>query len=278
MEPEDNQDDPNKVTPRQESNTGDQPDPNPDPAGVVNRDTKDGPPPPNKDRKGKGDPEDNKQDDQDDDKDTPGKSEELDTETWGDLEDEGANAVLLALQNAGATPDDASLLLKEAVVQGDPSKINKEALVKKVGKSTATLVIAGVENYISRNNEKIKELRELTAKEAGSEENWKKATEWARSNLPEGELDELTEMIGKGGKQTQFAARSILDAYNNDPNNSSLTNKAITPDRPSGPEGVEGISRREYGDKLEVLHRRGASEKEFQELHQRRLAGKKQGI
>ena len=204
---------------------------------------------------------------------------ELDTSVWGDAGDDVANSVLQTLQNSGVSTDEAKALLWDAVESGDPAKIDRDALVEKVGKAKATLIMAGVENVISRNNEKIAEVSKIAHESAGGPDNWAKAAKWAVAKLPEKELNELRDMLDKGGRQAKFAANEIVARYNSDPKNTALTaGKAqVTPDGKAAP-AVKPITRREYGIALERLYRKGGTPAEFKALHAQRNAGKKQGI
>lgn len=242
--------------------------------------TRDGPPPSNADRKAAkaeaGEPEKAVEEE------TQGagsEATELDTAVWGDAGDEVANSVLLTLQNSGVSTADAKALLWDAVEAGDPSKVDRDALVEKVGKANATLIMAGIENVTSKNNERIGQVTKIAHEAAGSSENWSKATKWANAKMEESELNELRNMLDKGGRQAKFAANEIVARYNEDPNNTALSAGAaqVTPDGKANAV-VKGITRREYGEQLDRLHRRGAGEAEFNALRAQRAAGKKQGI
>lgn len=204
---------------------------------------------------------------------------ELDTEVWGDMGDDVANSVLQTLQNSGVTTEDAKALLWDAVEAGDPAKVDRDALVEKVGKAKATLIMAGVENVTTRNNAKLEEVTKIAHESAGGKDNWTKATKWAHDNMPKEEVSELRDMLDKGGRQAKFAAKEIVERFNADPKNTSLTagKNQVTPDSKAG-KAVEPISRRQYGVELEKLHRKGGSEAEFNALRARRAEGQKQGI
>ena len=204
---------------------------------------------------------------------------ELDTSVWGDAGDDIANSVLQTLQNSGVTTEEAKALLWDAVQNGDPARIDRDALVEKVGKAKATLIMAGVENVISRNNQKIAEVSRIAHESAGGPENWAKAAQWAVSALPEKELNELRDLLDKGGQPARFAAGEIVARFNADPKNTALTagTAQVKPDG-KAPPAVKPITRREYGIALDRLHRKGGTPAEFKALRAQRDAGKKQGI
>lgn len=206
------------------------------------------------------------------------KKGELDTSIWGEHEDEVTVSVMTTLQDAGVTPTDAKALLWDAVEAGDPTKIDRDALVEKVGKAQATLIMAGITNITERNNKKLAEVLDISHKAAGGPDNWKKAASWALKGIPEGDLAEYRDMLEKGGKAATFAAGEIVKAYNADPKNTALSaGDALVPDTKASAK-VEGITLRQYGERLIQLERKGASQAEFNALRAQRAAGKKQGI
>lgn len=214
----------------------------------------------------------------DEDEDTD-EDQELDTSVWGDTGDDVANSVLHTLQNSGVTPDEAKSLLWDAVQAGDPTKVDRDALVEKVGKEKATLIMAGVENVTRANNEKVEAVTKIAHEAAGSGDNWRKASEWAKAHMDPNDLDEVRAMLDKGGRHAKYAAQDLVEAYNADPKNTALNagSSRMKGDN-TPPAKVEGITRLQYGQQLDILHRRGASEAEFKALKAKRDAGIKQGI
>lgn len=206
-------------------------------------------------------------------------NKDLDTSVWGDSGDEVGNSVLQTLQNSGVSTEEAKALLWDAVEAGDPTRVDRDALVEKVGKAKATLIMAGIENVTSRNNAKIAEVSKVANETAGGEANWKKASAWAVKNLKADELDELRNMLDKGGRQAKFAAGEIVARYNDDPKNTALNagGGQVKPDGKGG-SAAKPISRREYGEQLDKLHRRRGTEAEFSALKAQRQAGIKAGI
>jgi hypothetical protein len=208
------------------------------------------------------------------------KTDELDTQVWGDMGNEEANAVLQVLQNSGVSTDDAKALLWDAVEAGDPKLVDRDALIEKVGKANAVLIMSGIENYTTKNTTKLAEVRAVVDTVAGSRENWDKAAEWARANVSESELNDLREMIDHGGSKAKFASQEIVRLYNDDPKNTALSagSTQVIGDTTTTTPAVKGITRLEYGQMLQKHHRTGGTDAEFKQLQARRAAGKKQGI
>lgn len=226
-----------------------------------------------------GDEEGEEGSEEDDGEDEDAEDKPLDTSVWGDTGNDVANSVLETLQNSGVTPDEAKALLWDAVEAGDPTKVDRDALVEKVGKAKATLIMAGVKNVTDTNNKQIAEVTAIAHDAAGSKADWDKATKWANAKMDPNDLDELRAMIDKGGKSAKFATAELVAAYNADPKNTALEagKGQITPDTKSTKK-VEGISRLKYGQELEKLHNRGGTQAEFDKLKAQRNAGKAQGL
>ena len=211
---------------------------------------------------------------EEDDEDKP-----LDTSKWGDYgDDEVTTSTLAVLQNSGVTPEEAKALLWDAVQSGDISKIDRDALVEKVGKAKATLILTGVRQNIENTQKQIDAVKKVTAEVAGGEANWKVAAAWAVKNIPADDLEELRGMLDKGGRSAKVAAQEIVEKYNTHPGNTSLNkSKTITPSGKGG-EKLEPLTRQQYGQELLRANRRGASATELGVLLERRKLGKKQGI
>jgi len=208
------------------------------------------------------------------------KDEPLDTSVWGDTGDEIANSVLQTLQNSGVSTSDAKALLWDAVEAGDPSKVDRDALVEKVGKAKASLIMAGVENVTARNNARVQEVLGIAHEAAGGETNWAKVRDWAQKNVSAEDMNEYREMLDAGGRKAKYAAAQLVQEYNASPNNTALNagKNQMKGDATKGAPKVEPMTRRQYGDALMKLERRGASAQEFAALKARRNAGIKQGI
>lgn len=208
-----------------------------------------------------------------------GEGTPLDTKVWGDAGSDVANSVLETLQNSGVKPDEAKALLWDAVQTGDPSKIDRDALVEKVGKAKATLIMAGVNGVIRDNKERLEAVQKVTFDVAGGEANWKTAAAWAVKNIPENDLEELRGMLDKGGRSAKVAAQEIIEKYNGDSRNTSLNKgKTITPGGKPSTKVENPLSRAQYGAELDRAHNRRAGPSEFAALKARRDAGKKLGI
>ncbi len=205
----------------------------------------------------------------------------LDQEVWGSTGDDVADSVLTTLQNAGVTPDEAKVMLWDAVKEGDLTKVDIKALKDKVGDAKATLVMAGVTSFVekqsARNTAIIKDIESVS----GGEENWKTMAAWGKANLPEADLTEYRTMIDKGGAQARFAAGEIARAYNADSANTTLA-VSETPASVEGDGGgspsARSTSRAEYVAELDAAHRGNPTEAALQEITAARHRGRAKGI
>lgn len=205
-------------------------------------------------------------------------SKPLDTAVWGDLKDEVGNSVLNLLQDSGITTDAAKSLLYDATLKGDASKIDKAALIAAVGKDKATLILAGVENYIARNAARQTAAEAVLHTEVGGKDNWAKVVDWAKQNLSEEDIADYVDLIDAGGRKAKLAAADLKSQY--EAKNGSLVDATVIPgNAPAPKQAPPPLSRAAYFQELEALHRAGrATDAAQQSLWTRREQGKKNGI
>ncbi len=205
----------------------------------------------------------------------------LDETVWGSTGDDVADSVLTTLQNAGVSPDEAKVLLWDAVKEGDLSMVDMGALKEKVGDAKATLIMAGVTSFVEkqavRNASIVKDIESVS----GGEENWKLMAAWGKENLPEADLTEYRTMIDTGGAQARFAAGEIARAYNADAANTTLDTAGAAPvvEGDGGPgQPARATTRAEYVTELDAAHRGNPTEAALQEITSARHRGRAKGI
>lgn len=205
----------------------------------------------------------------------------LDEEVWGTTGDEVADSVLTMLQNADVTPDEAKALLFDAVKAGDVSQIDVKALEAKVGKTKATLIMAGVTNFVDKRTTDNAATLVDVHKAAGGEENWTKMAAWGKDNIPEADLSDYRGMIDKGGAQARFAVQEIAAKFNADESNTTLSG-ATTAAALEGDGGVgksaRSTTRAEYVAELTKAHRGNATEAVLNEITAARHRGRAAGL
>jgi len=208
--------------------------------------------------------------------------EPLDEGVWGSTGDDVADSVLTTLQNAGVTPDEAKLLLWDAVKEGDLTKVDIPALKEKIGDAKATLVMAGVTSFVEKQSTRNAAIIEDIKNVSGGDENWKLMAAWGKDNLPEADLTEYRTMIDRGGPQARYAAGQIAAAYNADPGNTTLdtaggTAPVVEGDGGAGP-SARATSRAEYVAELDAAHLGNPTEAALQAITAARHRGRAQGI
>jgi hypothetical protein len=204
----------------------------------------------------------------------------LDTTLWGSTGSEVGDSVLALLQNSGMQPTDAKALLYDAVTAGDPTKIDRDALIEKVGKDKATLILAGVENFVTQSKATAQTILTVVHESVGGEQNWTTVREWAKANIPEAERNEYADLIDAGGAKARFAAQELANRYNADTKNTTLTTPKTTEiigDSKAQPT-TRATTRAQYVAELEAAHKRGAKPAEIAEINSARAAGRAKNI
>ncbi len=209
-----------------------------------------------------------------DDKGDDGEQEDV----WGSTGDDAGDSVLALLKDAGATPDTAKALLWDAVKEGDVTKIDRDALVEAVGKGNANLVMAGMENYVTKIQHRTKEVTEAVHNAVNGADNWAAIRSWAKETLSESEMVDYAEMIDKGGRQAKIAAKDLAEQYV-EAGNTLTQGTAVTPTGKPAPQTVTPLSRSDYFTAVEKLHKTGkADEASLNQLWKQRELGKAKGL
>lgn len=208
---------------------------------------------------------------QDDDKD-------LDTNVWGTTGDDVGDSVLQLLQNSGTTPETAKALLWDAVQAGDATKIDRDALVEAVGKTKATLIMAGMENYVGGIAKRAAEVTQVINEAVGGNENWKAIRDWAKEHISEDAMVDYADMIDKGGRKAALAAKDLKEQYEAAGHTFAESTEQVTPSGKPKPEVQEPLTKREYFEKLDKLNRSGKLTEELSsKLFKQRQLGIAQG-
>lgn len=201
----------------------------------------------------------------------------LDSEVWGSTGDEAGDAALALIQNAGISVEEAKALMFDAVKEGKPENIDRDALVEKVGKDKAALILAGVENFVTRSKAKAETILNEVHTTVGGKENWDAVTTWAKENVSAEDMADYRDMIDAGGAKARFAANELASRYNGDDGNTTLNTSEIKPDTKAAPKG-EVLTKVQYFEKIEAAYAKGATEAEINEIKAARARGRAKGI
>lgn len=201
---------------------------------------------------------------------------------WDDVQrtgDEVADSVLSELQEAGISTEDAKALIYDPLLEhGDPTKIDRDALIEKVGKARANLVMAGIENYVGRNNAAAEEAVGIVYETAGGKEGWEKVAAWARENVSDKDRADLNALMDQGGRKASFAASEYVRMHNEAEGTTSVgRGETLEGDAKAGDVG-EAISRVEYAERMEKAHRLGPKPGEIAAIQRARERGRKKGL
>lgn len=181
----------------------------------------------------------------------------LDVAVWGDTGSETGNAVLTLLQNSGVSPEDAKALLWDAVQAGDVTKIDRDALVEKVGKTKAHLIMTGVTGFLGDREAAIAEVKATVHGAVGGEDNWNTIRDWAKTNVKADELADLSDMIDAGGVKARLAAQELKSRY--ETGNGTLpgenTREAVPNRGAPAPKALEPLTASAYVKQLEALNK-----------------------
>lgn len=203
----------------------------------------------------------------------------LDTDVWGSTGDDVGDSVLSMLQNSGITTDEAKSLMFDAIQAGDVTQIDKAALIEKVGKNKAALIMAGAENFISRSTAKAATIVAEVHTTVGGKDNWDAVTTWAKENVSETDMADYSSMIDAGGAKARFAAQELASRYNTDSKNTTLptADAEIVGDGKATPT-TRSTTRAEYVSELEKAYDTAASEAVIKEIKAARARGRAAGM
>ena len=203
---------------------------------------------------------------------------DFNVEEWGSTGSDVGDSVLRLLNEGGASPDEAKSLLYDAVVAGDPSSIDRDALVEKVGADRANLIMAGVTNFVNDNKARQDAHVKTVHDAVGGKENWDTMLPWVNA-LPKEDAAQYISLLDQGGLQAKLAVKDLYNRYNADPKNKSLAKTELIGTSGPGKSVVEGITQNEYGRQLLILSNRNkATPQALESLRAQRRAGVRSGI
>ena len=208
--------------------------------------------------------------------------EEVDSE-YTEYEHPALKQAVNLLKEAEISVEDANAIFAEAVESGDITKIDKKALVEKLGQDKADVVLVLAESYYNTQFSKFKAIKDEAFSLTGGEENFNSMTEWAKEKAkadPEfaKDLSEFRAMLDSNQPRAIKAAISeLFEIYKQDPDTTIEADLTVG-DKAASTAGVEPLSRSEYINLVEKAHREGNYEQVRASLWARRSAGKKKGI
>lgn len=214
---------------------------------------------------------------------TEEKEEESGDPEYNEYEHPALKQAVNILKEAELPVDEANAIFAEAVETGDLTKINKDALVEKLGQDKADVVLVLAESYYNTQFSSMKAIQEQAYTLTGGEENFAAMKEWAADKAASDadfakDLKEFRAMIDTEQPRAVTAAiRELFSLYKNDPDTTIEADLEVG-DSAASKQSVEPMSLMDYTNAIEKAHKDGTYEKVRESLWARRKAGKKLNI
>lgn len=192
------------------------------------------------------------------------------------------DSAISLLKEAKVPPLEAQAIFAKAIKSLDAKDIDIKVLTDKVGKEKATLIMAGMEKFISDYHATVGARTKAVYDTAGGKDTFETISKWAQAKEKTdaafaGELQAYRTMIDTSPTAAKLATQELVKAYNADPLNKSLQVKMFQGDKPGNQESVKGLSRADYIKQLKVAEAKG-DKTTANSLHAARMAGKRAGM
>lgn len=204
-------------------------------------------------------------------------------EGYTEYSDPALSQVVDIMKGADISVEDANAIFKQAVDAQDLSKVDKAALVEKLGQKQADLVMVLAESYYNKTFSEMKAMKDLVTKEVGGEDSFEAMRTWAwgKADADPEFSKELTEIRGmietKNPRIVKAAIKELYDMYRADPDTTIPADMQVG-DKVASLTGVEPLTRAQYTDLVDKARKDGNYEKVSAQLWARRDAGIKKGI
>jgi hypothetical protein len=206
-----------------------------------------------------------------------------DNSEYTSYEDPALKQVVRILEESEIPVAEANAIFMPAVESGDLSKINKQALVDRLGEDKADMVMVLAQSYYNTTFSEMKAIEQEAFKITGGEENYTAMQQWIADKAasdPEfaKDMEEFRSMVNTNKPRAVKAAiTELFGMYRNDPNTTIEAEMEVGDSAPNAGQ-VEPLSRMEYAKEINKARRAGTYESVRASLWKRRQAGIKQGI
>ncbi len=208
--------------------------------------------------------------------------------SWEYSGEESIDAAIDLMKGAGLKGLDAQLIFGASLTTGDLSVVNLAALEAKVGKKTATAVMALARAAVANAATKRQALDKAAAAAAGGADQYKTLVTWAHAKEKvdpafKKELDDIRDLVNAGGKKTAIGVKELMALYAADPTTKGLNNALVKPDKAGAASVGTPLNRVDfYKEEQKVMNNRSltpkAREDALADLRLRRAAGRKANI
>ena len=209
--------------------------------------------------------------------------------SWEYSGNESVDAAVDLMKNSGLKGDDAKLIFGNALETGDLSIVNVEQLEKRIGKKTATAVMALAKAAVDAGKAQTAKIVAEAAKVAGGEKEYFELVKWAKAKEKvdpafKKDLDDIRDLVNAGGRKTAIGVKELLALHAADPNAKGLNNGGLLKPGKAGAATVGNpLNRVDFFKEEAKVHADRkltpkAREDALADLRLRRAAGRKLGI
>jgi len=207
-----------------------------------------------------------------------GGDEDKEVIQWEATGDSNLDAVYDLMADAGMKPGDEAGIFDKALETGDMNQVDIALLIEKVGKARATLIMAGATQYYEGTYKAIQESKTKAFDAVGGEQNWNLIREWANEKAGSdtgfnSDLNEMRDMINKGGRSTMAAVNELKGLYEAD--KGSLEVSMVHGDgntKPASGKPIDNLA--DMFDALQDAYKRG-DKAEINRIRQRRALARR---
>lgn len=179
---------------------------------------------------------------------------------YNEYEDPLLNQVTGMLKDAKVSVEDANAIFKEVAETGDFSKLDREALKKRLGEKS-DIALALVENYFNKQTKRAEAVKSIAVDVVGDAETFTQLTKWAKEKASIDQefaaiFKDAVELVDTGKPMAvKSAVAELYQLYKSDPN-TTIEADLNTPTSASGKPTIKPMSRVEYATARAEVHRK----------------------
>ncbi|MCY1708362.1 hypothetical protein [Pannonibacter sp. SL95] len=202
--------------------------------------------------------------------------------SYAKYDDPSAQTVVHLLQEAKVDPNVAQAIFATAFETGDLSKVDQNMLIANVGADRAALIVANATQAFNNANAKVERETKAVHEAVGGEANFATIRDWAHrveaaDPKAKTKINEIRELIDRGGNFAVLGAQELYRMYNADPNNVGTGAGALIIGTNTAGTDQTPLSRADYLKAVKEAQAKG-DERAVAQLRARRAAGRTAGI
>lgn len=214
------------------------------------------------------------------DEDTP---DDTEVGEYNEYEHPALKQAVNILKEASLPVEETNAIFAEAIEAGDLGKVDKAALVDKLGNDKAETVLVLAQSYMDTVMGEVAAFKKAAYELTQGQENYDAMTKWANEKAAtdaefKTAYDDIRSMVdSKNTRAIKAAVTDLFSLYKNDPETTIVADLTVG-DKAASTVGMEPLSRAEYTDALLKAQDEGKYAALAPELWKRRQAGMKAGI